>query len=114
MTATSSLPSPFKSPSAISPGASARVVLLRAAPNWPLSLPSRTVIERAGAQATTRSSFRSLFMSPIKMLPGPPWTDTGEPGALANNDCCDAFEGVLPEGQENDIHDAASNKLNRP
>jgi len=55
-------------------------------------------------------------MSPIKTLPGPPWTDTGEPGALANNDCCDAFEGVLPEGQEikNEVQDAASNKDNRP
>jgi hypothetical protein len=38
-------------------------------------------------------------MSPIKMLPGPLGTDTGEPGALANN-CCDASEGVLPEGHE--------------
>ena len=54
-------------------------------------------------------------MSPIKMLLGPPWTDTGEPGALANNDCCDAFEGVLPGWQEtkNEVQDAASNKVNR-
>jgi hypothetical protein len=34
--------------------------------------PSKTVIERAWANATTRSSFRSLFKSPIKMLLGPP------------------------------------------
>jgi len=54
-------------------------------------------------------------MSPIKTLPGPPWTDTGEPGAFVNNDCCDAFEGVLAEWQEmNEIEDAASNKVNRP
>jgi hypothetical protein len=58
-------------------------------------------------------------MSPIKMLLGPPWTDTGEPGALANNDCsdacCEAFEGVLPGGQEmkNEVQDAVSNKVNR-
>jgi hypothetical protein len=53
-------------------------------------------------------------MSPIQTLPGPPWTDTGDPGALANNDSCDAFEGALPEGHEvnNEVHDAASNKLN--
>ena len=40
----------------------------------------------------------------------------GEPGALVNDDCCDAFEGVLPEGQEmkNEVQEAASNKLNRP
>jgi hypothetical protein len=48
------------------------------------------------------------------MLLGPPWTDTGEPGALADNDCCDALEGMLPEGQEmNEIEDAASNRINR-
>ena len=48
------------------------------------------------------------------MLLGPPRTDTGEPGALANNDCGDVFEGVLPEGQEikNEVEDAASNKVN--
>jgi hypothetical protein len=53
-------------------------------------------------------------MSPIKMLLGPPWTATGEPGAFVNHDSCDAFEGVLPEGQDvkNEIQDAASNKLN--
>jgi hypothetical protein len=50
------------------------------------------------------------------MLPGPPWTATGEPGALVNNDCSDAFEGVLGEGQEikNEVQDAISNKVNRP
>jgi hypothetical protein len=34
---------------------------------------------------------------------------------LANNGCCAALEGVLPEGQEteNGIQDAASNKVNR-
>jgi hypothetical protein len=54
-------------------------------------------------------------MSPIKRVPGPAGTDTGEPGALANNDCCGAFEGVLPEGQEkkNVLQDTASNKVNR-
>jgi hypothetical protein len=54
-------------------------------------------------------------MSAIKMLLGPPWTDTGEPGALVNNDCWDAFEGVLPGLQErkNGDQDAASNKVNR-
>jgi hypothetical protein len=56
-----------------------------------------------------------LFISPIKTLPGPPWTDTGEPGALANNDCCEALEGLLPEKQErNEIEDAASNRISRP
>ena len=45
------------------------------------------------------------------MLPGPPWTDIGEPGALVNNDCCDVFEGVSPERHE--LEDTASNKLNR-
>jgi hypothetical protein len=42
--------------------------------------------------------------------------DIGEPGALANNGCCDAFEGMLPEGQEtkNELHDIARNKVNRP
>src|SRR6188474_1804544 len=96
----------------MSPGASATVVLLRAAPNWPLPLPSRTVIERACAQATTRSGFRSLFMSPIKMLLGPPWTATGEPGASANNACCAALEAMSPAGREikNNVHDPASNK----
>lgn len=54
------------------------------------------------------------------MLLGPPSTDTGEPGALVNNDCCaaccEAFEGVLRGGQEikNEVKDAASNKVNRP
>jgi hypothetical protein len=38
---------------------------------------------------------------------------TGEPGALANNGCCATFEAVLPEGQENETHDAANNKPNR-
>ena len=49
------------------------------------------------------------------MLLGSPWTDTGEPGALVNKDCCDALEGVLPEGQERkkEVPDAASNKINR-
>ena len=46
------------------------------------------------------------------MLLGPPWTDTGEPGALANNDCCDVFKGVLLDGQAM-VQDAASNKVNR-
>ena len=45
------------------------------------------------------------------MLPGPPWTDIGEPGAVVNNDCCDVFEGVSPERHE--LEDTASNKLNR-
>jgi hypothetical protein len=55
-------------------------------------------------------------MSPITALPGPPWTDTGDPGAFTNNDCCGAFEGALPEGHEmnNDVHEAVSNRLNRP
>jgi hypothetical protein len=54
-------------------------------------------------------------MSPIKMLLGPPWTDTGEPGAWANNDCCDALEGLSPEGHDmaSETQDAASNKLHR-
>lgn len=47
------------------------------------------------------------------MLLGPPWTDTGEPGALANNDC-DALEGVLPEGQEKKTNDAAIKSVNCP
>ena len=40
----------------------------------------------------------------------------GEPGALVNNDCCNAFEGALPPGQEmnNEVQDAASNTVNRP
>ena len=46
------------------------------------------------------------------MLLGPPSMETGEPGALANNDCCDALEGVSPEGQEKETHDAASSKVN--
>ena len=50
------------------------------------------------------------------MLLGPPCTDTGEPGAFANHDCvdacCDALEGVLPEGQEKKINDAAINSVN--
>jgi hypothetical protein len=55
-----------------------------------------------------------LFISAIKTLLGPPWTDTGEPGAVTNNDCCDAVEGVLPERQEmNETADAVSNKVNR-
>jgi hypothetical protein len=29
-------------------------------------------------------------------LLGPPCTDTGEPGALANNDSCDALDGASP------------------
>jgi hypothetical protein len=55
-------------------------------------------------------------MSAIKILLGPSCTVTGEPGALVNNDCCDAFEGVLLEGHEmkNEIQGAASNKVNRP
>jgi hypothetical protein len=54
-------------------------------------------------------------MSAIKMFPGPSWTDTGELGALLNNDCCDASEGLLPEGQEikNELQVVTSNKLNR-
>jgi len=54
-------------------------------------------------------------MSPIKTLPGPPWTDTGEPGAFVNNDCCDPFEGAVPEGQElkKELQETASNKVNR-
>jgi hypothetical protein len=57
-------------------------------------------------------------MSPIKMLLGPPWTDTGEPGAFANHDCfdcgCEAFERLLPEGQETKsrLEHAASNEAN--
>lgn len=53
------------------------------------------------------------------MLLGPPWSDTGDPGAFANNDscdaCCEAFEGVLPGWHEtkNEVNDAASNKVNR-
>jgi hypothetical protein len=33
-----------------------------------------------------------------------------------NSGCCDAFEGALPEGQEmnNDVHDAITNRINRP
>ena len=46
------------------------------------------------------------------MLLGPPSTATGEPWALANNDSCDALEGVLLVGQE--IKDTVSNRLNRP
>ena len=48
------------------------------------------------------------------MLLGPLCTATGEPGALVNNGCCDAFEGALPEGQEtNEVENAATNKVNR-
>ena len=53
------------------------------------------------------------------MLPGPPATDTGEPGALVNNDCCDAcceaFEWVLRGGHEikNEVKDAVINKVSR-
>src|SRR5262249_45520621 len=56
-----------------------------------------------------------LFISPIKTFPGPPCTATGDPGALTNNGCCDAFAGTSPEGQEinNDVHDAASNRIHR-
>ena len=71
-------------------------------------------MERARAEATTRSSFRSLFRSPIKTLPGPPWTATGEPGALVNTDCGEALEGALPEGHEIKYDDAIINKLKRP
>jgi hypothetical protein len=73
------------------------------------------VIAGALAHPTTRSSFRSLFISPIKTFPGPPGTATGEPGALTNNGCCNAFEGTLGKGQEikNDIEEAASNNANR-
>jgi hypothetical protein len=46
-------------------------------------------------------------MSPIKTFPGPPGTDTGDPGAFTNNGCCDALEGMLPDGHE--IKNAASN-----
>ena len=46
------------------------------------------------------------------MLLGPPWRDMGEPGALANNDCSDVFDGVPGEGQAM-VQDAASNKDNR-
>src|SRR5262245_55625506 len=110
--ATSSLPSPFRSPSAISSGLSGTVVLLKAGPNWPSPLPPSTVIERVRALASIRSGFRSQFMSPINMLLGPPCTATGEPGELANNDCWIASELVLPEGQEmkNEIEDAANNQ----
>jgi hypothetical protein len=55
-------------------------------------------------------------MSPIKTFPGPPCTATGDPGAFLNSGCCAAFEGALPEGQElnNDVHDAITNRINRP
>jgi hypothetical protein len=58
-----------------------------------------------------------LFISPIRTVPGPPWTDTGEPGAFTNNDCCGAFEGAFPAGQEikNDVQNAiSSDRANRP
>jgi hypothetical protein len=55
-------------------------------------------------------------MSPIRTLLGAHGRNTGEPCAAVKNDCCDAFEGVLPEGQEmkKEIEDAASNRANGP
>jgi len=50
-------------------------------------------------------------MSATKTLPGPPCTVTG--GAAVNNDCSHASDSALPAGQENELHDAASNKASR-
>jgi hypothetical protein len=71
-----------------------------------------TVIDRARPRATTRSGFRSLFISPIKTPLGALGTATGDPWALTNNGCCDAFDGV--HEIKYDAHDAANNNVNTP